>query len=341
MSQRSSKDQCLSTLSQIFPFLYVGSQEDALSIEIIQKNQITHVINVSTTGDRPSFLNEDDNEHFLRIPINDSLDAQLLPYFDQAYAFIEKARSNKGHVLIHCLAGISRSPALAIAYVIRYLHLSADDAYKHVKERRRQISPNFNFLGQLRQYESNLTSISTNNSIPKCIKVESPVNERRYCIQVESCSHIDNSIKHRTNVLKRPTCFNFDSMNARRSQTITPSLSCFAQLTLQSIPQQQQQQFSFQPSESSQSNDVSMLDDEFPGVKLINSSYDEIRSKKRIEVTPKTPLLEQSDLINSYFQGSEMLSKSLEQWKSSQTFDTNTETITNGVLTSSLEVFVL
>ncbi len=43
---------------------------------------------MSTAGARPSFLNENDDEHFLRIPIDDYLNAELLPYFDKAYAFI-------------------------------------------------------------------------------------------------------------------------------------------------------------------------------------------------------------------------------------------------------------
>lgn len=48
------------------------------------------MINVSTTGDRAPFLNENDDEHFLRIPVNDCLNAQLLPYFDKIYTFIGK-----------------------------------------------------------------------------------------------------------------------------------------------------------------------------------------------------------------------------------------------------------
>ena len=56
----------------------------------LQNHQITHVVNVSITGDRASFLDENDDEHFLRIPINDCLNAQLLPYFEQAYMFIGK-----------------------------------------------------------------------------------------------------------------------------------------------------------------------------------------------------------------------------------------------------------
>lgn len=48
------------------------------------------MINVSTTGEKARFLNENDDEHFLRIPVNDCHSAQLLPYFDKAYTFIGK-----------------------------------------------------------------------------------------------------------------------------------------------------------------------------------------------------------------------------------------------------------
>jgi len=48
------------------------------------------VINVSTTGQKAPFLDEKDDEYFLRIPVNDCLNAQLSPYFDQAYSFIGK-----------------------------------------------------------------------------------------------------------------------------------------------------------------------------------------------------------------------------------------------------------
>jgi hypothetical protein len=48
------------------------------------------VINVSTSGQKAPFLDENDDEHFLRIPVNDCLNAQLSPHFDQAFSFIGK-----------------------------------------------------------------------------------------------------------------------------------------------------------------------------------------------------------------------------------------------------------
>lgn len=42
----------------------------------------------------------------------------------------DKVRESNSSVLVHCLAGISRSPTLAIAYVMHYLNMSSDEAYK-------------------------------------------------------------------------------------------------------------------------------------------------------------------------------------------------------------------
>ncbi len=51
MPQRSASEQCLATStppnvgpSQILPFLYLGSQEDALSTKVMQVNKISHFI---------------------------------------------------------------------------------------------------------------------------------------------------------------------------------------------------------------------------------------------------------------------------------------------------------
>lgn len=147
--------------TEILGFLYLGSQEDSLCEKTLKELNITNILNVSATCPKPEFI---DDAHFLRISINDGHGEKILPYFDVAYRFIEKCRKAKTKVLIHCLAGISRSPTLAIAYLMKHLGLKPDDAYKFVKERRKTISPNFNFLGQLYEYEKHLLNSSGNTS---------------------------------------------------------------------------------------------------------------------------------------------------------------------------------
>lgn len=82
---------------------------------------------MSITCPKPDFISD---AHFLRIPVNDGHAAKILPFFDIAFKFIEKCRKAKCKVLIHCLAGISRSPTLAIAYLMKHLNLKSDEAYR-------------------------------------------------------------------------------------------------------------------------------------------------------------------------------------------------------------------
>ena len=46
------------------------------------------------------------------------------------WSITDKVREANGCVLVHCLAGISRSPTLAIAYVMKYLNTTSEEAYK-------------------------------------------------------------------------------------------------------------------------------------------------------------------------------------------------------------------
>ncbi|CAF1100249.1 unnamed protein product [Rotaria sp. Silwood1] len=350
MPQRSSSEQCLATSappnvgpSQILPFLYLGSQEDVLSTKVMQDHHITHVINVSISGQRAPFLDENDDEHFLRIPVNDCLNAQLLPYFDQAFSFIEKARLNNGRVFIHCLAGISRSPALAVAYIMRHLNLSVDDAYRYIKARRSHISPNFNFMGQLSEYERSLpssTKISTTTPIVKCITIEPPLNDRRRFIQVEGSSSLKREHNNdQPKILTRPKGFNFDLVNTHRPQSLLSPSSGIANLSVES-PQPQHTSL---PSKLLRPNSITLkrsspTDEFYQPSELINSRCNnELNlTNKRVKTLPRStdtsPLFENNDLINTFFEETSTVSKSPHRSNSTQSLDLATESSSSPII---------
>ncbi|XP_057557730.1 dual specificity protein phosphatase 16 [Hippopotamus amphibius kiboko] len=141
--------------TRILPSLYLGCQRDVLNKELMQQNGIGYVLNASNTCPKPDFIPE---SHFLRVPVNDSFCEKILPWLDTSVDFIEKAKASNGCVLVHCLAGISRSATIAIAYIMKRMDMSLDEAYRFVKEKRPTISPNFNFLGQLLDYEKRIKS---------------------------------------------------------------------------------------------------------------------------------------------------------------------------------------
>lgn len=65
----------------------------------------------------------------------------------------DEARAKGCGVLVHCLAGISRSVTVTVAYLMFTLSLSLNDAYDYLRQCKPTISPNFNFMGQLLDFE--------------------------------------------------------------------------------------------------------------------------------------------------------------------------------------------
>lgn len=141
--------------TRILPHLYLGCQRDVLNQDLMQQNDIVYVLNASNTCPKPDFIPE---ARFLRVPVNDSFCEKILPWLDRSVDFIEEAKACNARVLVHCLAGISRSATIAIAYIMKRMDMPLDEAYRFVKEKRPTISPNFNFLGQLLDFEKRIQS---------------------------------------------------------------------------------------------------------------------------------------------------------------------------------------
>ena len=62
-----------------------------------------------------------------------------------------------GKVFLHCHAGISRSATVCIAYIMKQQGWDLPCAYDFVKQRRPCVSPNLHFMGQLLEFQKQLT----------------------------------------------------------------------------------------------------------------------------------------------------------------------------------------
>lgn len=74
--------------------------------------------------------------------------------------FSDSVKNTGGRVFVHCQAGISRSATICLAYLMRTNRVKLDEAFEFVKQRRSIISPNFSFMGQLLQFESQVLAPS-------------------------------------------------------------------------------------------------------------------------------------------------------------------------------------
>jgi protein-tyrosine phosphatase len=64
--------------------------------------------------------------------------------------------SNRGNLLVHCQMGKSRSVAIVIAYLMKYMNMKLNDAFNYVKRIRKIALPNLGFMKALGQFEKKL-----------------------------------------------------------------------------------------------------------------------------------------------------------------------------------------
>ncbi|KAK7682813.1 hypothetical protein QCA50_014197 [Cerrena zonata] len=143
-----------STVSLVIPSLYLGPCSAALSQSFLTTNSITHILSI---GSSPA--NKVDGITYLRLSLSDSPSSSISKVSDAACTFIEtalKSRNGTGKVFIHCSAGISRSPTIVAAYLMKCHNLSLKAALRQILKVRSQVSPNSGFLSQLKELDLEL-----------------------------------------------------------------------------------------------------------------------------------------------------------------------------------------
>ncbi|VDL99879.1 unnamed protein product [Schistocephalus solidus] len=148
-----------------FRVLFVqGNYQDAANLQLLKKLGVTHILNV--TQDLPMAFEDMNSFQYLRLPALDCTEQNIYPFFEKAIDFIDGARQVGGVVLIHCLAGISRSASIVMAYMLYHTPLKVLEAYKLLQSLRPIAEPNFAFLGQLDNFRR-LTSPDKRNKLVK------------------------------------------------------------------------------------------------------------------------------------------------------------------------------
>jgi len=92
---------------------------------------------------------------YKQFDIEDIIEEDISKYFKRGIEFIE----NSEIVFVHCHAGVSRSAAIVIAYVMFKFEISFEEAFYYVKQRRTNISPNISFRKQLKEFEKELFKV--------------------------------------------------------------------------------------------------------------------------------------------------------------------------------------
>ncbi|KAK9151496.1 hypothetical protein Syun_009805 [Stephania yunnanensis] len=144
--------------SEILPdFLYLGSYDNASRAELLKTQGISRVLN--TVPACQNLYKNSFTYHCLQ-------DETPLP-FDDAIQFLEQCRKDKARVLVHCMSGKNRSPAIVIAYLMKSKGWRLNQSYQWVKEQRPSVDLIPAIYQQLQQYEQQIFgSVESGNPVP-------------------------------------------------------------------------------------------------------------------------------------------------------------------------------
>ncbi|XP_030631779.1 dual specificity protein phosphatase 14 [Chanos chanos] len=150
------------SLSQITPTLFLSGADASLNQALVTRKGITLIVNVTLSHTCPVYPGVE----CVRVAVSDLPSARIGDHFDRVAARIHNNRS--GGTLVHCAAGMSRSPALIMAYLMKYKGVTLRQAHNWVLESRPYIRLNAGFWAQLLDYEKKLYGKNT-------VKVAAPL----------------------------------------------------------------------------------------------------------------------------------------------------------------------
>lgn len=143
-------------MQEICPGIYLGPYACAAKtkLEYLKANGITHLICIRHVMEsniiKPNFPGE---FTYKVLDVSDTFDQNIIQFLPETRSFIDGALQSQGKVLIHGNAGISRSAAIVIGYVMEKFGVAYKEAFQYVQMKRFCVNPNNHFVHQLVEYE--------------------------------------------------------------------------------------------------------------------------------------------------------------------------------------------
>jgi atypical dual specificity phosphatase len=177
--------------SQILPNLYLSDAMTARWGDTLDRLGVTHIVCV--LEEPVTYPRTRQDVKILYIPVSDDVTSDLLSYFESATEFISDALGTtnlpavnkeelnavkdvtnvlegnthpfpspdadagstpKNVVLVHCLAGMSRSATIVCAYLLATTSMNTQETISFVRSKRSIIQPNYGFEKQLKAWEA-------------------------------------------------------------------------------------------------------------------------------------------------------------------------------------------
>ncbi|TKR62717.1 hypothetical protein L596_026638 [Steinernema carpocapsae] len=139
-------------ITEIVPGLFI-SGVSALNHDNMEKNKISLIINATNEVPNLKMLGEAQR---IKLWLDDTPQSYIYPHLELMSDQIQTSIADGGRVLVHCVAGVSRSASICLAFLTKHRCRSLRDAYHLMCSKRPMVRPNLGFWRQLIAYEQNV-----------------------------------------------------------------------------------------------------------------------------------------------------------------------------------------
>ncbi|KAF9897159.1 hypothetical protein BX616_006080, partial [Lobosporangium transversale] len=119
-------------MQEIIPGLFLSGSQPTESREYMKEKGITHIVQV-TFPNSPRFPGD---FIYKIIAVPDMDETNLIEHFPATYTFIHNAIDKGGKVLVHCMAGASRSVTIVCAYLMKTKKIPVTEALNLIEKLR-------------------------------------------------------------------------------------------------------------------------------------------------------------------------------------------------------------
>lgn len=205
--------------NEILPRIYLGDIITATNKDEIARLGITDMITIEIKPLEASELAHT-VKRYLYINVMDHSKQDILSHFEASNEFIETAlKTPTNKVYVHCVAGISRSASLVIAYIMKTRSMYYREAFELVKQKRRIVDPNEGFVRQLTLYQRMEYKIDIGNIDYRRMVLDALVFEFRLIslsyYQIQTSKTTSSSSGGRTSTTERTSMIQMPSNAAK------------------------------------------------------------------------------------------------------------------------------
>lgn len=139
--------------NEIIRGLYLGKVVSACDRAGLESHGVTHIVYISSESDPPYV---EDFVHLVCRLGEEHGSREILTVMMSVFYFIENALEKGGNVLVCCERGVSRSPVMVMAYLLKkhrdaFAWNNVSDCWEWLRVRRKRVYPHPSYLKLLRE----------------------------------------------------------------------------------------------------------------------------------------------------------------------------------------------